>query len=85
MNNIIDISHSFRARDQFYELLTVRFAFQILNAKDQSNQVETSLQSPKIWLPETHVTAVCSLAANLSHPCYPCFGSPHREVMEVLD
>lgn len=48
MNKIIDISHSFRTRNQYYRLATVRFAFQILNAKDQPNQVETSLQSPKI-------------------------------------
>lgn len=63
MNKITDISHSFRARDQFYRLLTVRFAFQILNAKDQSNQDEAPLWSPKIWLP---MAAVFLLAANLS-------------------
>lgn len=52
MSKITGISHSSRARDQLYTSLTVRFAFQILNAKYQPYQAERSLQSPKIWLPK---------------------------------
>lgn len=57
VKKIIDLSLSFKSRDQLYRLLTVRFAFQILNDKDQSNQVETPLPSPKIRLPKVRHTS----------------------------
>lgn len=67
MNKITNISHSFRARDQFYRLLTVRFAFQILNVKDQSNQVKRLYRALRFgYLSQAHTAAVCLLAANLS-------------------
>lgn len=81
MKKITAISHSFRDRDQFYGLLTVRRVFQILNAKDHSNRVESLYRALGfLYLSQAHTTAVWLLAASLS---FPCPGSPHKQVLGV--
>lgn len=78
MNKTIDISHSFRAKDQFYRLLTVRFAFQMPKTSlIKMKHLNRALRFG--YLLQQHA---CS--HHLSHQCLPYFDSPHREVLEVL-